>query len=102
MIREKAKRQALNSDIQSMASDLSNKINVLISSKAKKKGINCYPSMTVHDENVFQVKKEQVDEFLNVVEEVIKTDFLEINCRIDYEIKVGDTIGTAKKYEKLV
>jgi DNA polymerase-1 len=102
MIREKAKRQALNSDIQSMASDLSNKINVLISSKAKKKGINCYPSMTVHDENVFQVKKEQVGEFLNVVEEVIRTDFSEINCRIDYEIKVGDTIGTAKKYEKLV
>ena len=98
-MRAKAERQAMNSPIQGMASDCNNLYMVNSLRALRKAKIECYPVMTTHDENVFSVREHDVPEVVRIVEETVHTSIPSFGCRMDVDCKVGDTIGTAIKYE---
>jgi len=92
-----AERQARNSPIQSAASDMNNHFMVCNVAQARAAGIDCYPAMTTHDENVMQAREGHEINLMHVMKHVVETEFPDFKCKMELEFKVGKTLGDAKE-----
>lgn len=94
-----AERQAKNSPIQSLASDMNNRYFVTILRRAKKENIKCYPAVTIHDANIVQVEEEKVSNIICIMKDVVATAFPEFKCPMKLDFEVGKTLGHMDKWE---
>jgi hypothetical protein len=92
-----AERQAKNCRIQILATAMNDHYMTTTLATTKEKGIHCYPSMTIHDANIYQVRKGQVDEFVEVAKKVVADEFPEFRCEMKLDFEIGDTLGTLKE-----
>jgi DNA polymerase I-like protein with 3'-5' exonuclease and polymerase domains len=99
MVQAEAERQARNSPIQGLASDMNNHYMVMTLRLAKKEGITCYPMTTIHDANVIQVKKGQEESLINVMNKVVATAFPGFLCKMKLDFEIGTTLGTLEVVE---
>jgi DNA polymerase-1 len=99
MIRAEAERQAKNSPIQGLASDMNNHFMRMNLKLAKKKGLKVYPITTIHDANIYMVKKEHVKKMIKIMKYVVKNAFPEFRCEMKLDFELGDTLGTLKEVE---
>jgi len=97
MIKSEAERQAKNSPIQGLASDMNNHFMVVNLKHAKKKGIKCYPVGTIHDANLIQVKESDADALIKIMKTVVNTAFPEFKCTMVLDFEIGKTLGTLKE-----
>lgn len=97
MIKAEAERQAKNSPIQGLASDMNNHFMVMNLKSAKKKKIKCYPMGTIHDANLLQVKKNQIKSLIKIMNKVVATAFPDFKCKMVLDFEVGKTLGTLKE-----
>lgn len=103
-VQREAERQAINSPVQSLASDLMLLSLVRLSSRLP--GTVARIVGTVHDSILFEVREEYVDEIVPEIHEVMedmseaKRKFgLELTVPIEVEVKVGRHWGEGKKWE---
>ena len=89
-----AERQAVNSPIQGLSTDLNNHYMRMSIIRAREEGIECYPVATVHDANFIMVKDDKVTDMIRIMEEVVKTEFTELKCKMQLDFEVGKTFGT--------
>lgn len=94
-----AERQATNSPIQSLASEMNDKYMENTLRITRQKGIRCYPATTVHDANVFQVEDSKIAEFVGIMNEVVVTSFPGFRCKMKLDFEVGKTLGTLESYK---
>jgi uracil-DNA glycosylase family 4 len=90
-----AERQATNSPIQAVASDLNNHLCIQTYKKAKLLGIKCYPCLMVHDCIIFQVQKDQVDVLKKLMGDVLLESVKEIGllCKMEQDYETGDSLA---------
>jgi DNA polymerase-1 len=91
--RAEAERQAKNSPIQGQASDMNNAYMMRIWREARKRGIDCYPAATIHDDNTLQVKEGQEDQLVEVMRYVVANSFPDFKCKMKLEFKKGNNLG---------
>lgn len=97
MIKAEAERQAKNSPIQALASDMNNHFMVTNIKRAKKEGIKCYPMATVHDANFIQVVDSQVEKLAHLMIDVVATAFPKFKCKMALDFEIGKTLGTLEE-----
>lgn len=97
MVRAEAERQAKNSPIQALASDMNNHYMTLNLKLARKKGIKVYPIGTIHDANLYMVKTDQVPDMMKIMKTVVKKAFPEFLCEMKLDFEVGTTLGTLEE-----
>jgi uracil-DNA glycosylase family 4 len=103
-VRSEAERQAINSPVQSLASDL-----MLLSLVRLSDGLPSNAARivgTVHDSILFEVREEAVDELVPVIHDTMvdteparKKFGLELTVPIEVEVKVGQHWGEGEKWE---
>ena len=89
MIRQQGERIALNTPIQGTCADIMKKAMVEIYESFKKNNIQSKMLLQVHDELIFDVKKEEKDEVIRIVK-----DKMENAIKLDVPIKVSSDLGT--------
>jgi DNA polymerase-1 len=103
MVRDEAERQAINSPVQAMASDMCALSMVLIDDEFKRKGIQGHVLALVHDAINFEVKNEDLARALPIIKRVmenlpLKKKFgVDLDIPIVADIKVGSHWGDAKE-----
>jgi len=97
MVRAEAERQAKNSPIQGLASDMNNHFMVMNLKLAKKKGIRCYPMATIHDANLLQVRKSDAKALMNIMNTVVAKAFPKFRCTMLLDFDIGKTLGALKE-----
>jgi len=99
MARAEAERQAKNSPIQGLASDMNNHYMVINTREARRSEIKCFPMATVHDANFIQVKKSHAKRLMKLMNRVVDSAFPDFKCRMALDFEVGKTLGTLKEIE---
>ena len=89
MIRQQGERIALNTPIQGTCADIMKKAMVEIYSSFKENNIQSKMLLQVHDELIFDVKKEEKDQVIAIVK-----DKMENAIKLDVPIKVSSDLGT--------
>ena len=89
MIRQQGERIALNTPIQGTCADIMKKAMVGIYESFKENNIQSKMLLQVHDELIFDVKKEEKDEVIRIVK-----DKMENAIKLDVPIKVSSDLGT--------
>ena len=89
MIRQQGERIALNTPIQGTCDDIMKKAMVEIYSSFKENNIQSKMLLQVHDELIFDVKKEEKDQVIAIVK-----DKMENAIKLDVPIKVSSDLGT--------
>jgi DNA polymerase-1 len=101
MVRMEAERQAINSPVQSFASDMTMLSMILLGQKFRKRGWDAHFISTVHDALLFEVADHLVPEVLPTIKRTmenlpLKQKFgVEIDLPIVVDLKVGRTWGEA-------
>lgn len=102
-VRGEAERQAINSPVQSFASDMTLLSMVLLQEIFWEKGLNAHFISTVHDALLFEVADKDVADTLPIIKDVmenlpLKKKFgAEIDVPIVVDIKVGKYWGESKE-----
>lgn len=100
-VRAEAERQAINSPVQGMASDMALLSLVHTSRAFRRLGIEAYPIGTVHDAVNFEVREDHVAQALPVIKHTMENLPLErlfgchVNVPIVADLKVGTHWGGA-------
>ena len=89
MIRSSGERIALNTPIQGTAADILKKAMVEIYEEFKKKNIRSKMLIQVHDELVFNVVKDELEEVKEIVRNIMENTF-----KLDVPLKVDIEYGT--------
>ena len=89
MIRQQGERIALNTPIQGTCADIMKKAMVEIYRSFKENNIQSKMLLQVHDELIFDVKKEEKDQVIAIVK-----DKMENAIKLDVPIKVSSDLGT--------
>ena len=97
--KDNALRQAMNSPIQGQASDMNNAFMLKTLKKAREAGIECYPALTIHDDNTYQVRDSQVNDFINILKNTIGKGFEGWRVKMAVKIKVGKRLGSCVEYK---
>jgi len=98
--RSEAMRQAVNSPIQSMASDITALTAYRIYKKLKQINSKTKLVLTVHDSLVYEVLKEEKDIFIQIVKEAVSRSYNTLSGPIKVPIEFDITIG--ERWRKLV
>lgn len=85
-VRAEAERQAINSPVQSFASDLTQLSMILINRKFRRLGIEGYVIGTVHDSLLFEIKDEEVARALPIIKDTMEN--LPLKRLFDVEVDV--------------
>lgn len=102
-VRGEAERQAINSPIQSMASDMNVLSMILINRQFKDQGIQGHTLGMVHDSINFEIKHEDLGQALPIIKSTMENLPLQkkFGCNLDVpivaDIKVGKYWGGAKE-----
>lgn len=105
-VRGEAERQAINSPVQSFASDMNLLGMIEVDRKAKKKGLDIRVIGTVHDASLFQVKVSDLRKALPLIKRTFENLPLyekfgvNIDVPIVADIKVGTHWGEARELEE--
>ncbi len=95
MIRSSGERMALNTPIQGTAADILKKAMVEIYDEFRKRNLKSKMLIQVHDELVFNVLKDELDEVKEIVQNIMENTFkLDVPLKVD--IEVGDNWYEAK------
>ena len=85
-VRSFAERTAMNSPIQGSAADIIKLAMVHYDESEKVKEFDAELLLQIHDELVFDVRKDQVEAFIPVVKEIMENAIeLEVDLEVDYE-----------------
>jgi len=87
-IRQFAQRQAVNTPIQGSASDLIKLAMVKIYEQIKKKNLKARMTIQVHDELVFDLPKQELDEVVILVKDKME-NVLKLDVPIKVDVKKG-------------
>ena len=86
MIRQSGERMALNTPIQGTAADILKKAMVEIFDEFNKRNLKSKMLIQVHDELVFNVLKDELDEVKEIVRDIMENTFkLEVPLKVDIE-----------------
>lgn len=96
-VRAEADRQAKNSPIQAQSADMTKAYIRETLKRARKEGIDCFPSGEIHDAGIFQVKEGRELDFIKIYNEVVATLYPDFKCKMILESEVGKTLGTLKE-----
>lgn len=96
-MRAEAEREGINFLIQSQASDYTLMSALKVSSAATKEGIDYKILSFVHDSIVFEVRKTQIQEFLNLLK-TIMTKVTGMTLPMEIEVKLGRNLGSLKEW----
>lgn len=105
-VQGEAERQAINSPVQSFASDMTQLSMVMVDNQFKKLGIDGKIIGTVHDASLFQVRQDQVGFAMPIIKDTMQNLPLErlfgvdIDIPIIADIKVGTHWGDAQELEE--
>jgi DNA polymerase-1 len=95
-IRAAAERAAINFPIQSLAADVIKvamiNIEKTLKEKFKAKNIDCKMLLQVHDELVFEVREDRVEEFARLLKPLME-DAIKLSVPVLVEAKAGDNWG---------
>ena len=95
MIRSSGERMALNTPIQGTAADILKKAMVEIYDEFRKRNLKSKMLIQVHDELVFNVLKDELDEVKAIVQDIMENTFkLDVPLKVD--IEVGENWYVAK------
>lgn len=106
MVRGEAERQAINSPVQSFASDMTMLSMILIQEKFRKKGWDAHFISTVHDALLFEVRDDLVPKALPLIKWTMENLPLDTMFGVDLDVpivsdlKVGRNWGTAREIEE--
>ena len=95
MIRQSGERMALNTPVQGTAADILKKAMVEIYQVFKEKGLKSKMLIQVHDELVFNVLKEELEEVKKIVREIMENTF-QLKVPLKVEIETGNNWYEAK------
>ena len=95
MVREAAKRAALNAPVQGTAADLIKIAMVKISDFLKKEGYKTKMVLQIHDELIFAVPKEELNEIEPKLEKIM-TESVDLPVKLTVEKGIGHTWYDAK------
>jgi len=87
-IRQFAQRQAINTPVQGSAADLIKMAMVNVQNEIEKRSLSSRMLITVHDELVFDVTKEEKEEMFELIKELMEHP-LELSVPIKVSIKTG-------------
>jgi DNA polymerase I len=88
-MRQFAERNAINAPIQGTSADMIKIAMVRISKRLKEAGLHSHMMMQVHDELVFEVKREELDQVKELIIKEMR-DALPLSIPIEVDIKSGD------------
>ncbi len=95
MIRQSGERMALNTPIQGTAADILKKAMVEIHTEFNKRGLKSKMLLQVHDELIFNVLKEELEEVKEIVKDIMENTYpLTVPLKVDIEI--GNNWSEAK------
>ncbi len=87
MIRSSGERMALNTPIQGTAADILKKAMVEIYDEFQKRNLKSKMLIQVHDELVFNVLKDELDEVKSLVKNIMENTFqLDVPLKVDIEV----------------
>jgi DNA polymerase-1 len=89
--RTMAERIAINMPIQGLAADLLKKAMILIDEEIYQKNLPAYLVLTIHDELVFEVKKEFKEEIKVIIKERMEKVF-SLNVPLEVNLKEGENL----------
>lgn len=95
MVRLSGERMALNTPIQGSAADILKKAMVEIYQEFKKRGLKSKMLIQVHDELIFNVKNEELEEVKKIVEDIMENTF-KLSVPLKVDIEVGNNWYEAK------
>ena len=95
MIRSSGERIALNTPIQGTAADILKKAMVEIFDQFKKRNLKSKMLIQVHDELVFNVVNDEIDEVKAIVKDIMENTF-KLSVPLKVEIEIGDNWYEAK------
>lgn len=104
-VRAEAERQAINSPVQSFASDMTMLSMLLINEQFQASGIEGHVIGTVHDALLFEIKDEYVAKALPIIKDTMENLPLErkfgvhLDVPIVADLKVGTHWGSARELE---
>lgn len=103
MVQQEAERQAINSPVQSMASDMCVLSMILIDDEFVRQGIRGHTLGLVHDAVNFEIHNDDLSRALPIIKDImehlpLKSKFgCEIDIPIEADLKVGSHWGHAKE-----
>ena len=89
IVREQAKRFAMNSPIQGSGADILKLAMVKVDQLMKEKQLKSKMILQVHDELIFDVYKEELDEMMTIIKSAMEEAFL-----MDVPLKVDGAYAT--------
>lgn len=95
MIRSQGERMALNAPIQGTSADIIKKAMVEIHKALKEKNLKTKMIIQVHDELVFDVLKEEQEEVIALIKNIMENTF-KLNVPLNVDIEYGDNWYQAK------
>ena len=95
MVRSSGERMALNTPIQGSAADILKKAMVEIYEEFKKRGLKSKMLIQVHDELVFNVLDDELDEVSKIVRDVMEHT-IELSVPLKVDIEYGNNWYEAK------
>jgi DNA polymerase-1 len=91
--RTMAERIAINMPIQGLAADLLKKAMILIDEEIYQRNLPVYLVLTIHDELVFEVKKEIKEEMRGIIKERMEKVF-SLNVPLEVNITEGENLSS--------
>ena len=95
MIRQSGERMALNTPIQGLAADILKKAMVEIYDEFKKRGLKTKMLLQVHDELIFNVPNDELDEVKKLVRDIMENTY-PLRVPLKVEMEVGNNWSEAK------
>ncbi|MEG0994910.1 MAG: DNA polymerase, partial [Bacilli bacterium] len=95
MVRSQGERMALNSPVQGSAADILKKAMVLIFQEFKRRNLKSKMLLQVHDELIFNVVNEEVDEVKQLVKDIME-NVVTLKVPLKVDIVLGENWYEAK------
>lgn len=96
MVRQAAERQAVNFPIQSLAADVIKVAMINIYNKIKDQSDDIRMLLQVHDELVFEVKEDKVDQYVKIIKPMME-EAIKLSVPVVVEAKWGSNWGEMEK-----
>lgn len=95
----KAERDAMNSPIQGLASNMNDHYMYVTNKLAKVNKLDCYPAVTQHDAQIFLVRDTDVKRLVALMTHVVQQAFPEFKAKMELDFEVGKTLGTLEPFK---
>ena len=96
IIREQAKRIAMNAPIQGTAADITKIAMVKIEERIKKEKLDAKILLQVHDELIFEVEESSVEKYSEILADIMKNTVKLEDVNLNININIGKNWAEAK------